>query len=1207
MPSADHKLTLEELEQRFAKLKAPAASKQEEVVEPLRWEYRMAACVLSTFEPTLLRPLHPQSVREGALQHLMGDCEAVTAPDGKTRWTLRQGVRQAAIARLGSRSELLGALAANPPREPDLLQRMISDWLKGTARPLEEQGLEELSCTLQIVHWFRALVPELPGPGQVQRRLEWLQFMAPFQYLAGQGFCGRRTELQKLRDYVGVVDVSTSETVRRSLLEAFGAFSRKPLLIHGPGGMGKSTLLARFILQHAEADERIPFVYLDFDDPTLSLDNPVTLLMEIARQLHLQRPEMEVLARFRRLCADVTPEQAYPWRRLTDEERKPTTEALSALLDRLETVDERAHPDAVQPGRSLWPPWQVLTQTLGIALATMLRTQSSHRLPRVLLVLDTFEEVQFRGIAQVETLTIFLLLLQESCPQLRTVLCGRVPTEHLQADALPLTELEPEASRELLLLNGVEDREAIDGLVNQLGGNPLTLKLAADVVKREGSSRGGIQGLKTRRLFFFSAREAVIQGQLYQRILGHIHDPKVRKLAHPGLVVRRITPEIIAKVLAGPCELHLDGGEEVDRLFEEFKREVSLVFVAADQSLHHRTDVRRVMLEALKAEKPAQVREIHEAAVRFYEGHADPLSRAEEIYHRLALGEPPRQVEGRWMPGVEPYLGNALEELPPAARPFLASRLGLELPPRMWEEAELADWERNVESRVRGMLARGDASLALQVLRARKERTPGSPLYELETQTLQRLGKVDEALEVVEEGLAAATPMAGASSVPLLLLRAELATALQQHELAEEGLRHAEQIARRVGREDFVLQVLVARVRIGARSPEQWRERAAALQAFLADASDELLARHDRLARLAFGLVAGSQPRLLVKGLEVVGFGNGRTSAPDVRDVLSLLRRTGWRSATSAFEAGAAEYFLMEVLHARNCPPELGPWIARIFVLEGLPEEPVRSKHPSHWAAVLGDEGSELNEGLPGWIAQAYEPLRKKNGESPDSSTLEDRSPRRVALLRLAVILETMREEDADRARIPLLLVRAELASRTGDLALAEESLLQAAQLAQRTGQSGRWLQALTRRAQLDAATPEQWNERRASLARLLAENPDDVVYKNPRLARLGIGLVASAHPKLLMWGLKSVGLGGDGLVLLRVGDDIARLLRHAGWPRAQAVWYRPAEAERFLAEILASQDCPADLPAMLTLAFVARGTLELDTVPQPGQGDIIK
>ena len=41
----------------------------------------------------------------------------------------------------------------------------------------------------------------------------------------------------------------------------------------------------------------------------------------------------------------------------------------------------------------------------------------------------------------------------------------------------------------------------------------------------------------------------VLQGVLFRRILGHIHTPEIRQLAHPGLVLRRITPDLIKEVL----------------------------------------------------------------------------------------------------------------------------------------------------------------------------------------------------------------------------------------------------------------------------------------------------------------------------------------------------------------------------------------------------------------------------------------------------------------------------------------------------------------------------------------------------------------------------------------------------------------------------------------------------------------------------------
>src|SRR5262249_6143527 len=54
----------------------------------------------------------------------------------------------------------------------------------------------------------------------------------------------------------------------------------------GPGGMGKSTLVAQFVLQQADLgpDRRFPFAYLSFDRPDLLPHQPLTLLAESVRQ-----------------------------------------------------------------------------------------------------------------------------------------------------------------------------------------------------------------------------------------------------------------------------------------------------------------------------------------------------------------------------------------------------------------------------------------------------------------------------------------------------------------------------------------------------------------------------------------------------------------------------------------------------------------------------------------------------------------------------------------------------------------------------------------------------------------------------------------------------------------------------------------------------------------------------------------------------------
>ena len=179
------------------------------------------------------------------------------------------------------------------------------------------------------------------------------------------------------------------------------------------------------------------------------------------------------------------------------------------------------------------------------------------------------------------------------------------------------------------------------------------MSLAASLLEKEPAGPAGISDLGTRTLFFLKVKENIIQGQLYQRILGHIHNEQVRRLAHPGLVLRRITPEIILKVLAQPCSVTVRTITEAEQLFGELLREVSLVTPNDDGSLRHRSDVRRVMLDLLRQDEPLMVREIHRQAVNYYRLQDGPLARAEEIYHRLSLGQQQRTIDERWMSGVE--------------------------------------------------------------------------------------------------------------------------------------------------------------------------------------------------------------------------------------------------------------------------------------------------------------------------------------------------------------------------------------------------------------------------------------------------------------------------------------------------------------------------------------------------------------------------
>jgi len=194
-----------------------------------------------------------------------------------------------------------------------------------------------------------------------------------------------------------------------------------------------------------------------------------------------------------------------------------------------------------------------------------------------MLVLDTFEEVQYRSRVFVKALFDFLEELQHIAPRLRTVILGRAPVrlEDYQTYELELSRWDPEIARNFLQAHGVTEPAQADRIARQFKYIPLSLKLAADVIRAEGVQ--GLSDIETRRYWVREVEDNLIQGQLYSRILNRIHDPEVQKLANPGLVLRRVTPELIQHVLAGPCNVRVPNAETAQHLFLELSREVSLV------------------------------------------------------------------------------------------------------------------------------------------------------------------------------------------------------------------------------------------------------------------------------------------------------------------------------------------------------------------------------------------------------------------------------------------------------------------------------------------------------------------------------------------------------------------------------------------------------------------------------------------------------
>jgi len=208
-------------------------------------------------------------------------------------------------------------------------------------------------------------------------------------------------------------------------------------------------------------------------------------------------------------------------------------------------------------------------------------------------VLDTFEVAQRQAPTAIDRLWSFLDRLQGACPRLRVVLCGRAPvSDHATVD-LPLGELDPVAAAEML-------RQQLDGLdlpkvflrriVTAVSAQPVSLRIAVLYIR--AAATGGASSFDTaekRRDLLLSLSASEVEGVLYRRILDHVEDDDVRRIAHPGLALRRVTPEAIQAILARPCGLGRVDRAQAQHLFYALSRELSLVEPDSSEGLRATT------------------------------------------------------------------------------------------------------------------------------------------------------------------------------------------------------------------------------------------------------------------------------------------------------------------------------------------------------------------------------------------------------------------------------------------------------------------------------------------------------------------------------------------------------------------------------------------------------------------------------------------
>ena len=732
-------------------------------LDPPIGPYHLAAAVLTRYHDKTLRPVGDPG--NTSIEDVLRDSSLVPG-DSAFPWTMATPVRRRALEYLSNRDALHNALAANPNRPSNTTQELFEAYVSGSAPALNEQSLVQLTSTYQVIEWLGGILTDLPAASEVRVRHELLSLLEPFNLLVGKNFFGREDELRNLREYVGVLDIGEAPDGPRRRTEGTSDLREKPaLMIHGTGGVGKSSLLARFIWEHTSLPnaERFPWTYIDFDRPVIEANEPMTLLIESVRQLGIQYPQA------RASC---------------DRLRTTWENKLESIRRARSGKGSKRSAGEMDQGHSTASDWLPCLSNVARLLGNLRVTSDPF-----LFVLDTFEEVQYQGDIVIGRLTEFLRMFQGAVPLLRIVISGRAPfsgSEIVPTRLFELADFDDRASMAMLVQYGVEPPEQARRVFDLFGGNPLTLRLAADVWHRDGPE-----------LLTLNVQKHLVQAQLYRRILSHIHtqvDRRVEKIAYPGLVLRRITPELIQHVLAETCGISVADAADAQHLFEQLRREVGLVIPEQD-AIRHRPDVRRIMLPLLRDEMSQAAQKIEKAAVSYYSERDDLVSRAEEIYHRLALHQPIEKIAQRWNDELRIFLIGAPEELAPHERIWLKQQLGQSITMEERAQADQHSWEHEVERRARELIADGHYAEALKLLDERGIRLPGSALYLLEAQINERLGRRNAAHQLISAGLASvAHSDRRREAIALTLLDARLLLHEGSTKDAAEHLKTAEDL-----------------------------------------------------------------------------------------------------------------------------------------------------------------------------------------------------------------------------------------------------------------------------------------------------------------------------------------------------------------------------------------------------------------------------
>ena len=818
--------------------------------------------VLAEFDPSRLED-------EDATDVIRLFCSTVPPPTDQPLLVLSTKSRLEAFTSILQRDGAAGLTARRKGTTPHVytpLQRMLDVFTLQRTSAAEKLDEDELLAALEVWRWATESTAHARITGSVripfdrdaiEGRLASLDVTRALRKLVRRGCVGREEQLARLRGYLDEPPAAT------------GLTNDPAMVVYGIGGVGKSTLMARFVMDLVDGRAGGPsgehvhdggadgfsgeegvagefsgtWAYLDMDRPTLRNYEPTAILDEIVRQVGAQLPEG------RRLLEGTRREGA----------RRSKGAGLEAF-------------DA-----PLLYGW---AEDLVWSLTELGRD-------KLVVILDTFEEVT---VAEPERPTqIFSLFnwLGARIETLKLIVSGRAPAAPFaQRDdrILHLTNFSGDAAVRLLRHflaaaggGGVHvDATLAREVVDTVGGNPLTLQLAAGVLASEGW-RGFDE--EARAAAVDRVRQEFIQGFLYRRILDHIEasnataTDELRTVAKAALVLRSVTPQLLAAAVLPAVGMQSD--QDAAWFYSELGREVAFVERYPDH-LRLREELRGPALIAIGYEDQALVDRVHRAAATHYAPRRtiDQEAREEFAYHQLALGVPLADLE--LDDATIARIAGSLPTLPAGAAAGPGGQRARSQADLSAEREQLA-WERRAWSEADAALSSRRFDDVRNLLAERDTRRPDTQLYRIESRLHEAEGDLPAALDLSRLDLAASRAADDRTRFAAAAVRtAELEERLGR-EVAADTLRSAADDALLAGDPSMRLQLHLNRIttmeRMGLLSEDQRWSLELDARALLARVPSAEIAEGTALIKLLAATLGRDQPTLVRAAAIQVGLG----------------------------------------------------------------------------------------------------------------------------------------------------------------------------------------------------------------------------------------------------------------------------------------------------------------------------------------------